>query len=181
MIYFLTPYHPDKSLGISYDWLIDTPPNIDDWVCMTDADTIFTTYDFGDQISATIEANPDYHLFTCMTNRVNNRIQVCGDWSSNDMAYHRMVGQQRWEEHGTTVLDITQDQLLSGMMLCTTHEHWMKSGMQGKRHKQGQMLGIDNEIHLAYRHAGLKVGLMQGIYLYHWYRGGDKSNKAHLI
>jgi hypothetical protein len=43
------------------------------------------------------------------------------------------------------------------------------------------MLTIDNDIHRKIRLINEKVGLMKGIYVQHWYRGGIKENKQHLL
>jgi hypothetical protein len=36
------------------------------------------------------------------------------------------------------------------------------------------LLGIDNALHRDLRAAGLRIALMKGIYVYHWYRNSVK-------
>ena len=43
------------------------------------------------------------------------------------------------------------------------------------------MLGVDNDIHIKFKNYGFKVGLMQGIYLQHWYRNDNKKDVKHLL
>ena len=52
--------------------------------------------------------------------------------------------------------------------------------LESDRFKEAGLLGIDNSIHYAIRNMGGKVGLMKGVYVQHYYRGGDMSNKSHL-
>lgn len=177
MIYFFTPYSQERDLGLSYNRIMSLLPDPSDWACITDSDSMFTTNAFGTQIEAVIEENPDYSLFTCMTNRVANRHQVVhGIWDEDRMSVHRKQGDTRWDQHFTSVKDITNEQLLSGVMILTQRKSWEMIG----KFPEGSILGIDNKIHIQYRNAGLKVGLMKGIYLMHYYRNGIIGDTRHL-
>ena len=46
--------------------------------------------------------------------------------------------------------------------------------------KKTGMLAVDNDIHAKIKKNRLKFGLIKGLYVYHWYRGGDKNNNKHL-
>jgi len=180
MIYYSTPYSLEKDIGKSYNRIMATLPIADDWACILDGDAMFTTNRFGHHIQEVVDTYPQYDLLTCMTNRVANSQQRVGGsavWSDNNMATHREVGQARWDELGSQVADITNETPLSGVMIMSTRKGWEKVG----GFPEGSMLGIDNAIHKDYANAGLKVGLMTGVYVMHWYRGGDKSNIKHLL
>ena len=180
MIYYATPYSSDKSLVESYNAIYDRLyPN--DWGCILDGDAMFTTRTFGHQIESVIKANEStYKVFTCMTNRVaNNQQLVSGTWNNNDMNYHREIGDKVWDDWFNIVDDITNSSLFSGVMVLMQAKTWneiypdiVKSGYT--------MLGVDNEIHKQARAKGYKVGLMRGIYVMHYYRNGNKSDKGHL-
>jgi hypothetical protein len=43
------------------------------------------------------------------------------------------------------------------------------------------MLGVDNDIHMKMITNNLKVGIMEGIYVQHWYRNGDNRDRSHLV
>lgn len=180
MIYYATPYSSDKSLVESYNAIYDKL-SPDDWGCILDGDAMFTTRTFGHQIEDVIKKHGEtYGVLTSMTNRVaNNEQLVPGTWSSNDMSYHRAKGDEVYDAFFDRVDDITQRSLFSGVMVLMQANTWreiypdiVKSGYT--------MLGVDNEIHKQARAKGYKVGLMRGIYVMHYYRNGNKSDKGHL-
>ena len=74
-------------------------------------------------------------------------------------------------------MDITNLKPLSGVMILISKKTWKSIG----KFTENRMLGIDNDIHKKVRQNGLRVGLMKGIYLYHWYRNGNINNKEHLL
>jgi len=176
MIYYRTPYSLDKRLDEYYNAEMALLPNDDDWCCFLDGDAMFLTPDFGHQIQEIVTENTEYDLFTCMTNRVGTKYQCVEDmWQTNDIEKHREVAE--YYNGNDLILDITTYAPLSGVMILLNKKAWRESG--GFTHKG--MLGVDNSIHYNVRNAGMKVGLMLGVYVYHWYRGGDAKNKAHLL
>jgi GT2 family glycosyltransferase len=66
---------------------------------------------------------------------------------------------------------------MSGVMILLKKSMWEKVG----GFKEEKMLTVDNDIHIKVRNAQGKVGLMQGIYLQHWYRGGNIKDIKHLV
>jgi GT2 family glycosyltransferase len=140
---------------------------------------MFTVRAFGHKIQEIIDANPEYSTFTCMTNRVMTPYQrLMEHWYNNDMSEHWEIGANRWDTFHTKVKDVTDEQPFSGVMILTQKKTWEAVG--GFREGHG-MLGIDNQYHLDCKEKGFKVGLMQGIYLMHYYRNGNPSDKAHLL
>jgi Na+-translocating ferredoxin:NAD+ oxidoreductase RnfG subunit len=79
--------------------------------------------------------------------------------------------------NGTKVLDMTDNTPMSGHLILLQKKTWSKIG----KFKEDMLVGFDNEIHYSVKREGLKIGLMTGIYLYHWYRGGDGYDKFHII
>ena len=176
-VFHFIPWNSDKNIGKSYNQsmsLIGT----NDWGCFLDGDAVHTTTYFGSRIEEVIKSNPSYSMFTCYTNRVAMQYQVppnC-DWNSNDMMYHRNFGENLWLQHNFSVMDITNSPELSGVLILIKKRIWEQVG----GFKEEKMLAIDNDIHRRVRNTGGKVGLMKGIYVQHWYRGGDKLNVNHL-
>ena len=168
------PFAKDKNLGREVSKLINN--STDRYVIIQDADVIQLTYDYGNKIKETVNANPQFHLFTCYTNRVGNNVQVSphSDWHNDDIKHHRELADNHWNMYGTSVIEVTDAALISGHLLVVDKEYWK---YLPELPQIG--LGLDNGIHKMYKEAGYKVGLMQGIYVYHWYRGGDKQNKDH--
>jgi GT2 family glycosyltransferase len=98
------------------------------------------------------------------------------DIKTNDQEYHRNFGDTLWELYGNQVMNVTHNMELSGVLIVIKKSVWEKVG----GFKEDKMLTIDNDIHRKIRISGGLVGLMKGIYVQHWYRGGIKENSQHL-
>lgn len=177
VIHFI-PWNTDKNIGKSYNQCM-TMVGSKDWGCFVDGDAIHTTTYFGSRIENVIESNPTYSLFTCYTNRIGCPYQIApgSDWNSNDMGYHRTLGENLWNKFNTQVIDITNNGEMSGVLILIKKSIWEQVG----GFKEEKMLTVDNDIHRKVRSIGGKVGLMKGIYLQHWYRGGNINDKRHLL
>jgi len=181
MIYYTMPFDSTKNIGKYYNNFMDILPTDNDWACFADGDTLFTTYNYGTLIEKAIEENPTTSCFTCFTNRVNCPWQIAPgiDTASNDIMYHRNFGEKLKTIYGTRVLDVTNtppQNLLSGFCFILKKSSWKTIG----GFKEG-MLGVDNDLHRKLQKHGLKFLLIEGLYLYHWYRNGDANEKSHLI
>jgi hypothetical protein len=177
-VYYVLPWDSNKNIG---KYLNDLMSKLDDseWLCIMDSDAMHTTTYFGKRIEEVIDKNPEYSLFTCYTNRVGCPWQIApnSDWNSDDISYHRTIGEKLWTDNGTTVVDVTNNSLLSGIMFLLTKKTWNVI----KNFTENMLHGFDNNVHDKIIRSGLKVGLMSGIYLYHWYRGGSKTDKFHIL
>jgi len=100
------------------------------------------------------EKYPEYDLFTCLTNRVGCDYQLADvDRDNHDIRYHREMA-KRIEvlNKNNEVTDITNNlPYLSGMMMMF------------------RFLGVDNDFHKRVKNRRLKVGLINTLYIYHWY------------
>lgn len=175
-VFHVIPWNTDKNIGKSYNETMSLVEN-DDWVCFLDGDAVHTTSFFGKRIEDIIKSNPEYSLFTCQTNRIGCQYHIPKDVDrlNNDQSYHRDFGEKMWLENNTKVDDITHSQSLSGVLILIKKSTWLKVG----KFKEEKMLTIDNDIHYKVRDFGYKVGIMRGIYVQHWYRGGT-GNTSHL-
>lgn len=183
MIYYNIPFRSDKDLGKAYNDFMKLLPNDEDFACFVDADTIFTTLDYGVIIEQVVKENPEVGCFVSMTNRVNCMWQVHPgvDPKNNDMEYHRKFGKQLQSILGTKCIDVTNkphDSVLSGFLILISKKVWKK--IEGFKEGIG-MLGVDNDLHYRIQTHGEKLFLMEGIYLYHWYRYPDFKNISHLV
>jgi GT2 family glycosyltransferase len=177
-VFHSIPWNSDKNIGKSYNETMSLV-RTNDWVCFIDGDAVHTTHFFGKYIELVIEKNPQYSIFTCVTNRIGCPHQIAPgiDQKNDNQTYHREFGKKMWETYNTEVTDITNKQLFSGVIILIKKSVWERLG----GFKEDKMLAIDNDIHIKAFHAKLKVGLMKGIYVQHWYRGGNQNNKSHLL
>lgn len=175
-IHFHVTYSLDKKLAPYYNGVMAMYPD-EDFVVLCDGDSMFTLNDFGHKIKEVIDANPEYGLFTCLTNRVACPYQVVRGMEQEErMNEHWRLGKELWEKNGTKVIDITNEQLLSGVLMCISVKEFNETG----GFSGGAMLGVDNSIHAAFAASGKKVGLMLGIYVMHYYRNNKPKNIEHL-
>lgn len=178
-VFYNVPWDSDKNIGKAYNEFAALVPD-DAWICFMDADTIPTTTFYGKIIEDIISDNPKVLAFTCVTNRIGCPWQLAegADWSNDDMRYHRDFGQAQYEKYGTKVVDMTNmNHPMSGLFMCIHKSIWKKMGGANPK----GMLGIDQDIHKRIRAVGEHVYLAKGLYMYHWYRGGDKKEKSHLL
>jgi len=177
-VFHVIPWNSDKNIGKSYNETMSLVRD-KDWVCFLDGDAVHTSHYFGSRIEQVINNNPEYSMFTCYTNRVNCHWQIAPgvDKKTNDQKYHREFGENLWNENGVRVVDATNLQLMSGVMILINKNVWEKVG----GFKEEKMLSVDNDIHNKIKNANMKLGLMTGIYVQHWYRNGDINDKKHLL
>lgn len=177
-IFFSIPWATDKNIGNAYNKVMESLPSDDDFACFIDGDAMLLQPFFGKQIEDCIAKYPDCGIFTCKTNRIQCKWQQEGDWDSNDIAKHREYAQKLCLEHYADcdlAPRVEQGHLLGGVLMCIKKSVWKKMG----GFKQG-LLGVDNELHISAQEHNEPIRVMKGVYVYHWYRGGDVSNKAHL-
>jgi len=185
-IFYTTPYDVNKNIGRYYNEFMSMLPSDEDFACFVDGDTIFTTPDYGHAIHEVISSYPKVGCFTCYTNRVGFSAQIAPgvDIESNDIAYHRKFGRKVFDTYGTQCKDITlikspvnKQIYMSGVMIVLQKKVWKKIG----GFHEDKILGIDNYLHKAIMNADERIYLMQGIYIYHWYRWPNSKDKSHLI
>lgn len=178
MILYPIPYSSDKNIGKYYNWAMSLLPNNNDFACFTDGDAMFTTHFFGTQIENIIKKYPNCGLFTAMTNRVGTLYQcVQGMWSVNDIEKHWQKGKDLYDNHYSECIDITEKSPLSGVLILLRKKEWKSAG----GFLEDKMTGIDNSIHYRVRDTGDKIKLMIGVYILHYYRNGNMTNKKHLL
>jgi GT2 family glycosyltransferase len=177
-IFHSIPWNSEKNIGKSYNEMMSLVGS-DDWVCFLDGDAVHTTPFFGVRIEEVVKKNGDYSLFTCYTNRIGCPYQIAPnvDQKNNDQQYHRNFGEKMWNNFGAEVIDVTKQSPMSGVLLLVKKSSWESVG----GFKEEKMLSVDNDIHIKFTNNGFKSGLMKGIYVQHWYRGGNVNDKKHLL
>ena len=179
MIYYRIVWSTDKNIGAAYNREMQMLPYDDDFCCFIDADAMFLTPFFGKQLERIVEAYPECGAFTCTTNRVNCKWQLAeGGWMNDDIKYHRLIAERSAQKSYLQVEDVSRKprgKVMSGVLMLIRRDVWRKVG----GFKDG-MLGVDNDFHWKIMDNNERLYLMKGVYVYHWYRGGDYSNKSHL-
>lgn len=166
------------NLGAAYNAEMQLVPD-GHWACFLDHDAMFGTYEWHAQLEAGAESG--YGLMFAVTNRVACRWQRDRLFYAEDsLVKLRERAMFSSEMYGNQVEDITHkteaDDLPGGVLMLTSKNVWQAVG----GFKNG-ILGVDNDYFRKVRDAGFRIGLLKGLYVIHWYRGGDRANKAHLL
>ena len=168
MIYTFIPYSEERppKLGDAYNKFMELLPNDNDWACLIDHDVMFTRKNWFHQLNDIIKKHPEYDCFVAMTNRIGSPWQKRGDLkNSNDIIEHRKLGEKIQKEQYDKVVNPPGKSLFSGFLILVKKGIWKKVkfgfGQDGSA-------GVDNEFHKRLKHAGFKVGLMLGVYVYHY-------------
>ena len=179
-ILYTNPWAPDKCFGRAINDLFRRTDF--EWICLLDADTMFTTKTFDAQIRQAIAENPDARLFTCLVNRNGymntSRSQMAPDVDpyNEDMAYHHHVGQQLQQANGSRIEMLSIEFPLTGAMMLLHRQLWQLLELP----ETPGILGTDNYIHRQSHAHGHPCYVLQGVYMYHWYRGGFRHHNEHL-
>jgi len=172
MIYTFCPYDVDKNLGKAYNSCMDLLQP-DDWAIFIDHDTLFAQADWGRTVKRAIEENPEYGLFTGVTNRIPHEFQLAPgvDRENHDIAYHMEMG-EKLNRYEVVEFDPAWPPI-SGFIIIIQKKVWDLIG--GAR--EG-LMGVDFDLHQRCRVNGIKAGLIRSLYLYHWYRGFASLEEA---
>lgn len=167
-----------KDLGFYYNEIVDKYQSEqfkDDWLCILDHDARFLNDSWYQVMERHInESGNEYKLFTCLTNRVaNNQQRVQSLWDEDKNSIHKKYADERLNFHSLS--DMHRADSISGVLLLFPCQLGIRFRETGK------CLGIDNYFHWDILTAGYKAGLMNDLYVYHWYRfDKDHKNVKHL-
>lgn len=164
IINYITPYALDKNFGRELNERISECS--DGWICLNDADSMFLTTRYGNQITE-ICARTDFDLLGCVTNRLGRPIQrhtleMCNNF---DVKHHYAIAKQLESENWCLVEDITKYKFVAGLCMLFRKSLW-----ETVKFKEN-CITWDDEFSQAVTAQGGKLGLMRGVYKFHFYRG----------
>ena len=186
MIYTHIAYAPvecEKNLGCAYNKFMDILPNDDDWGCFLDHDAMFTTSDWYNQLTEIIECNDDVGIFGCRTNRIARAFHLVGniDVYNQDISYHRKIGkhiQHNWYKDVFLLeKDLTHEYGFSGVCILIKKKVWKQIG----GFEPNGFLAVDDDIRKKADKHKIKIGIMNGVYVYHWYRADNPYKTSKQI
>ncbi|NTV97774.1 MAG: hypothetical protein HGA70_01235 [Chlorobiaceae bacterium] len=166
-----TPKNINRNIGRVYNQFMQLVP-ADDWVCFIDHDAMMTTFEWYKMLETVVETieqkKMPIGLLTAVTNRIGNNEQIIFDKNSpeaqnHDIYFHRTIGRKRMIDHGLSVR--VAKNLISGVVMLTSKKVWQQCG--GFR---DGFLGVDNDYDRKVRSVGYDTCIMDGFYVYHWYR-----------
>lgn len=163
-------YDLERNLGRAYREILERLRPEDHCVFL-DHDACWTTRDWYRTLLQAIERYPNAGLFGAMTNRIGNKEQIPqGVPAGHDMAVHRAFGQELEQKHGSDAIDVTDRHLLSGVVMCFT------APAIARLKVADGFFGVDNQAHRDVKRMGLRIYLLRGLYVQHWYRGDGRGH-----
>lgn len=180
----MMPFATDMNLGRAYNEAMALLP-AGAWACFLDHDAMWTTRRWYHQLEEAIRFLPSAGAFVAVANRIGPRWQTAAatpemqrqlfgrvlsaDWRDvHAVDAHRRFGAERMKTR--TLLDATDTKGFGGVAFCISKDAWQRAGgfVDG-------MLCVDHGMHFALRRAGLRVYVLEGLYVYHWRRAyGDE-------
>jgi hypothetical protein len=176
-VHHITPGRADKNIGKAINDLIRPMPE-QDWICLRDVDTIPVYHEKFFEQCENIANSGNFDLVGCITNRVGLERQLYKrEFSDNsDILHHRAIAEELYQQHGSNVSIIHSG--IAGLMMLFSKELWNRVGGFEEGyivHPSGKY--FDAEFCLKVRGKGGKIGVADGIYLFHFYRFNSENPK----
>lgn len=168
------PYSDERNLGAAHNEFMSLLPE-DGWGCLLDHDVMFTTREWHRQLSRAVFTDPK-GCFSGVTNRILCPFQqVEGvDMKNHEIRYHREIGTRLLEKD--TVRDVTDEpRTPGGFMMMLSKQAWRDAG----GFPDGLHL-MDKRMWTALKMVGRRIYIIEGLYLYHWHRGGGPNSEPYM-
>lgn len=168
-------------LGAAIQRHMDVIPD-DSWALMLDHDIAFLSDSWFRQCEDVIALHPDAGVITCMTTRLCGgvaRWNMCGDDGCHDISVLRQYAAMREVTHAGIIRDITLRKTrggkgaISGFFLLISKRCWEKS--KRTPYPWCGYHRMDKRLHIRMVLAGFKLLLMEGLVVYHWFRGTNRG------
>lgn len=177
-IWHSTPFAVDKNIGRAYNEFCEAVPD-EDWICLRDGDSMFLHPHWGKQLQDTIlKHGQEYALLGCITNRLKSTRQLYGNAFSDDpdILNHKRIADELYSSKYDSVQNAGHE--IAGLLMLFPKATWKQTPFAENT------IHFDSLFSQAVLRAGGKVGLMEGVYCFHFYRFDkpDPTNyKQHLL
>ena len=173
-IRYVSPYAIDGNLGAAYNQA-GKGLDYDDWVCIIDQDICFLDSRLKLWIAMCLNDNPEFDVFTCVTNRLADKQQLpyATMYEQTNIVIHKKATLQAQKTFGTKVVEATH--ATAGLFMLMKRRTLEAVGF-----KNG-LIYLDTDFYQRATAMGFKFGIMKGVYVFHYYRLAEgKSSIGHL-
>ena len=174
-VHHITPGRSDKNIGKAINDIVKSLPD-NDWICLRDIDTMPMYHEKFFTQCEQIAIKGEFDLVGCITNRLGlNRQLYKNEFSENsDILTHREIAVNLYEKHGSTVKKVTTT--IGGVMMLFPKSVWKKVG----GFDEGSIVSskgnfFDFDFCQKVKKNRFKIGVADGIYLFHFYRFGKEN------
>jgi hypothetical protein len=172
-IWYSNPYSVDKNFGGAINAFCSIVPNDEDWIVIQDGDMLYPRSDWGTVVYDTLKTCPaDFGLIGCYTNRLKGTHQLYKGKFSED---HNVLNHHKistLEEFNT--VKVSETSSVAGVFMAFKKKTWKRCGGFAEN-----VHTFDTDFNQRVKAVGLKVGLMKGLYVYHFYRGWSSNPKGY--
>jgi GT2 family glycosyltransferase len=177
IIHYISPYSVTKDIGGEYNARISELPE-DCWVCLLDHDAMFLHPDSKKQIYE-IVSKGEYQVYGVVTNRLASKHQLYfGHFSENtNIADHFNIASDLHETYYGKVVRTKKD--IAGLCMLFRKSTWLMVG--GFKLNS---ISLDRDFCDDVKSRGGRLGIMQGVYMFHLYRLGKEDptrSISHLL
>lgn len=178
-IHYISPYCTKKNIGRALNEAIkQLHANDDDWIVHTDQDICFLRPDSKKQIEAVL-SNTDFTVLGCLTNRLASPHQLYGGKFNEDADIREHIEiANECHTHSYGIVTSTTINIAACLMAFRVST-WKEIG--GFRENS---IRFDSEFTDAVQASDGKLGIMQGVYVFHLYRMWSDNPKwevGHLV
>lgn len=164
----------DKNIGAYYNRCCLTITDPETWIGIWDSDVLmFNTFvDWGAFLDKIVTKHPGIDLFGCVTNRIGThkqRYSKTQDENPN-IIDHRKLAEKILSDNYTTINDNVGS--LSGFFMFFKKKTWDKCGPFPENTK---FIGVDTAFSKSVISNGGKIGIIRGMYVFHYYRLAEGS------
>lgn len=177
-VHHLTPGRSDLNIGKAINDIVKLLPH-DSWICLRDIDTMPAYHEVFYKQIEDIAATTTCGLVSCFTNRLGLWYQLHTGKADTDTNWmnHRIIGKNRYHEHGITVVETNQT--VGGVMMLFSKKVWLATGGFKEGHIRINGSFFDWHFSMAVKKSGYKIGIAPGVYLIHLYRPDAKNPRTH--
>jgi GT2 family glycosyltransferase len=166
-------YEPGRELAKAYNRAMES--TLAEWVLFIDHDVFLSTNPLWHQMSLNaIEHLKDKKVgwITAKTNRIGNKSQLYPVQNdSDDLNQHIDIASKLYREKAGVILPAKGN--LSGFFILTNKTAWQSVG--GFKDQGKGLSAIDNVYSKELRAKGFGLYVMEGLYLYHFYKKRKKE------
>lgn len=178
-IWYANPGRADKNIGRAYNEFCALAPD-GDWIAIQDQDALFWPELTLRQVEDIVAGKgQDYALLGAVTNRLASTYQrpFPEDFDNLDIKHHRARAEQLYANNYGVVTGDKKD--IAGLFMLFPKSTWTKVGGFAEN-----CIFCDTVFSQKIIAKIGCIGVMQGVYVYHWYRAQSddpRRYKAHLL
>lgn len=177
-IWYLQPYATDKNIGREYNYQCEKIPE-NDWLCIMDHDTMFLHHETKKQIEEIVlTQGSSWDLLGAITNRIGSPHQCANGILSDDpniKVHYEIATNIHILNYGVVELTLKG---IAGFLMLMPKSTWDKLKFVENN------IAFDTDFSRRLLQKGGRIGIMQGVYVFHYYRfhaDNPKQFKEHLL